>query len=102
MIYLSLGVIFIPGVFAQNVDPTRPLSLNGSATTMIANEDFRLVLETIIYGDQIYTAVINGKVMKIGDHIGAHQLVTVNKHSVVLRSEDERLELTLFSDVLVK
>lgn len=104
--YLAIGVTLTSSLFsvilAQSVDPTKPLSVNGNVTAMITDKGARLVLETIIHGDQIHTAVINGKVLKVGDHIGGHQLVAVNDHSVVLRSTEERLKLTLFSDVFVK
>ena len=101
---LLLLVLFLVSVptFAQNVDPTKPLSSYGFANTNNIKKDNPLVLETIVYGDQVRTAIINGKVLKVGDTIGEHKVLVVNDKNVVLGRDDERLKLTLFSAVVVK
>jgi len=88
--------------FAQNVDPTKPLSAHGVSSTNKVKKVNELVLETIVYGDNIRTAIINGKLLKVGDTIGGHEVLVVNDKSVTLGRDQERLKLTIFSDVVVK
>jgi MSHA biogenesis protein MshK len=91
-------------VNAQDVDPTKPLSgtdfssMSKAQTTPKAE----LILESIIHGVEVHTAVINGQVLKIGDFIRQYELVAVNNTSVVLRSAEKRLKLSVFSSVVVK
>jgi hypothetical protein len=86
---------------AANVDPTKPFSASSPAggSGLVKKG---LVLETIIQGKKVNSAIISGKLMKVGDYIGTHKLVAVNRSSVVLRSDDERLRLSIFSGVVVK
>lgn len=83
-----------------NVDPTSPFG-KGVAKQLDESED-KLVLESIIHGEGIHTAVINGKVLKPLETIGQYRLVAVNDDSVVLRSETERLKLYVFKASVLK
>ena len=89
---------------AQSSDPTKPLSAAGfssiSKSEKIAKAE--LVLESIVHGYEVHTAVINGQVLKVGDFIRQYKLVAVNNSSVVLRSAEKRLKLSVFSGVVVK
>jgi hypothetical protein len=91
-------------VKAQDVDPTKPLSgvdfspMSKVQTTLKAE----LILESIIHGVEVHTAVINGQVLRIGDFIRQYELVAVNNTSVVLRSAEKHLKLSVFSSVVVK
>ena len=89
---------------AQNIDPTKPLSGAGFSTTSKAEKTAtaELVLESIIHGYEVHTADINGQVLKVGDFIRQYKLIAVNNSSVVLRSADKRLKLSVFSGVVVK
>lgn len=86
--------------FSAKVDPTRPFGHRGLQT--VTPEGKKLVLESIIYGDGIYTAVVSGKVMKVNDYIGEYKLTALNKKSAILRSETQRIELNIFKENLVK
>jgi len=88
--------------FAQNIDPTKPLSSYGSTGENSLKKEGAMVLETIVYSEQVRTAVINGKILKVGDTIGEHQVLVVNDKSVILGLNEERLKLTLFSEIVVK
>ena len=101
LLFFVLFVVTVP-TFAQNVDPTKPLSFYGFASSNNVKKDNPLVLETIVYGEQVRTAIINGKVLKVGDTIGEHKVLVVNDKNVVLGRDDERLKLTLFSAVVGK
>lgn len=84
---------------AQN-DPTRPFG--HSATSAATPDGKKMVLESIIHGDGIHTVVISGKVLKTFDYIGEYQLTAVNDQSVILRSNKQRLKLTIFKGNVVK
>lgn len=83
-----------------NTDPTRPFG--HKATSIIAPGEKKLVLQSIIHGDGIHTAVINGKVLRTLDRIGEYQLTAINDQSVVLRSKSKQLKLHIFKNNLVK
>ncbi len=99
-IVLILSLLCTLSVSAKNVDPTKPLSMSASGGSAVVKKG--LVLESIIQGKKVKSAIISGKLLKIGDYIGNHKLVSVSRSSVVLRSEDERLKLSIFSGVVVK
>lgn len=92
--------VFSFDTFAQGVDPTKPLSISNNAG--VENIKKGLVLETIFYRSKNKSAIISGKLMKVGDYIGEHELITVNSSNVILRSDDERLKLSMFSNVVTK
>jgi len=98
IICLTLSSIHI--VVAGNVDPTRPF--NHKASSNVSLNVKKLVLESIIHGKGIHTAVINGKMLKPGESIREYRLVAVNDDSVVLRSETERLKLFVFKGNVFK
>ncbi len=89
---------------AQNIDPTKPLSSSGfsSMNKSVKAGKAAFVLESIVHGYEVHTAVINGQVLKVGDFIRQYKLVAVNNTSVVLRSAEKRLKLSVFSGVVVK
>lgn len=88
-------------VAAQGSDPTRPLTGFALIGTS-AQGSQKLVLEAIVHGDAIHTAVINNKKLKVGGMIGEYTLTAVNDTSVVLRSGEEKIKLSLFSSVIAK
>ncbi|MGV2870453.1 hypothetical protein [Colwellia sp. E150_009] len=100
--YLLLIVllIMVNKAFSAKVDPTRPFGHKGVTST--TPEGKTLVLESIIYGEGVHTVVISGNVLKVKDYIGEYQLTEINTHSVVLRSEADRIELTLFKNNIIK
>jgi MSHA biogenesis protein MshK len=83
-----------------DTDPTRPFG--HSATSSVAPNGKKLVLESIIHGDGIHTVVISGKVLKPFEYIGEYQLTAVNEQSVILRSKTTRLKLDIFKSNVVK
>lgn len=91
-------------VNAKDVDPTKPLSgsVFSSNSTTGKTTEAELILESIIHGFEVHTAVINGQVLKVGDFILQYELIAVNNTSVVLRSAEKRLKLNVFSGVVVK
>lgn len=84
-----------------DTDPTVPFG-HSATSSSVTPENNKLVLESIIHGDGIHTAVINGMVLKTLDHIGEYQLTAVNDQSVILRSKTQRLKLHIFKQNVLK
>jgi hypothetical protein len=103
--HLCFIVLFVTfSVNGQDVDPTKPLSIGGFSSSNKPGKATaeKLVLESIVHGFEVHTAVINGQVLKVGDFILQYKLVAVNNTSVVLRSAEKSLKLSVFSGVVVK
>ena len=81
---------------AEDVDPTRPFGVSDSGTNNEKKRDDSFVLTSIIHGDGIHTAVINGKIVKMFDSVGEYRITAINSHSVILRNESKRLKINVF------
>ncbi|MBU2870312.1 hypothetical protein [Colwellia sp. E2M01] len=96
-VILSVIVILTSTVAsAQNLDPTKPFGVSATSTNNSLNVKDGLTLTSIIHGDGIHTAVINGKIYKMFDYVGEYRITAINNHSVVLRSKSERLKINVF------
>ena len=97
---LSLFLLWSGSVVAET-DPTKPFgkAAIGSIKTEKINQ---LTLQSIMGGNGVHTVIINGQLLKVGDQIGEYKLVAVNDKSVVLRSENERKKLDIFSELTAK
>ncbi len=80
---------------AASVDPTRPFGASGTGPGQL-KRDGGLKLTSIIHGDGIHTAVINGKIYKMFDYVGEYRITAINSHSVILRSKSKRLKVNIF------
>ena len=98
--FLVVILLLSSQVFSAQVDPTRPFGHRGLGT--VTPKGKQMVLESIIYGEGVYTVVISGNILKIDDYIGEYQLVEATQKSVILRNANERIELKIFKDNLVK
>lgn len=86
-----------PVSLSADVDPTRPFGVSGSSSNSEEiKRDDGFVLTSIIHGDGIHTAVINGKIVKMFDYIGEYRITAINSHNVILRSKSERLKISVF------
>lgn len=83
---------------SQQVDPTRPFGVSASAKN--TEQKSALVLQSIIQRGQEKKAVINGKILKIGDRYKDFELMAINSKGVVLQSSQSKMELSLFSGVI--
>ena len=104
---ILLILAIIPSYAAKSnltgVDPTKPLL--GSKPSQRVKVAQNLVLQSIFHGtsgQKTHRAIINGMVLQVNDYIGEYRLVAVNDDSVILRSSEQRLKLSIFSSVVKK
>jgi hypothetical protein len=79
-------------------DPFVPLvTSDGRLLKLRENEGpKKLSLEGIIYDKQgVSYAIVNGQVVKIGDRLGDHQVLKIEKDKIIFVKEGEPLELEL-------
>jgi MSHA biogenesis protein MshK len=108
-VFKSLFILLLTTIFivtamvsaksqAADTDPTRPFGYGGSSSAEILKPGDGFTLSSIIHGDGIHTAVINGKIYKMFDYVGEYRITAINSHSVILRSESERLKINIFNN----
>ncbi len=93
---LVLMVLASSVSFAADVDPTRPFGVSGSDSNNQLKRDAGFILSSVIHGDGIHTAVINGKIYKMFDYVDEYRITAINSHSVILRSKSKRLKINVF------
>ena len=91
-------LIFSQSVKAQT-DPTRPLGL-GKGAQQVSTKG-ALTLESIIHREQGKVAIVSGKMLKVGDEIGAYKVHAIGDKTISLVSPDREVTLSLFSDVVI-
>ena len=99
---LTAGIIVIaltaPISLAADIDPTRPFGVSGSGTNNQLKRDGGFLLTSIIHGDGIHTAVINGEIYNMFDYVGEYRITAINSYSVILRSKTKRLKINIFKN----
>ncbi len=98
MALTALTALTAPISLAADIDPTRPFSVSGSGTNNQLKRDGGFLLTSIIHGDGIHTAVINGKIYSMFDYVGEYRITAINSHSVILRSKTKRLKINIFKN----
>jgi hypothetical protein len=106
--YIALGLALFALSFttiAQQLrDPTRPQAgirdKVPTAKTKKSNPSPKLVLQTILIGDDRRAAVINGRLIAVGDTISGYRLSEIRAGEVVLlKGKGNSRTLYLFPDV---
>lgn len=84
-------------------DPTEPFSVSGEEATKEGegnkNEERAttgLVLDAVLISGDDKFAIINNKLVKVGDMIGASKVKTIDSYQVTLVGETGETELQLF------
>lgn len=91
---------FLAGhLMAQQLDPTKPLKQMTMSKESI-KQHFRLY--SIIKNNDSLSAIINDKTLMLGDKIGAYTAISINANQVILSNTKETIELSLFSNDLIK
>lgn len=87
--------------YAKNIDPTRPFTGTKSSSSVVKKQN-KLELQSIIEQGQQRKAIINGTILKKGEHIEGYQVMKIKSKNVYLQSSERRLTLSLFTKVLSK
>jgi len=100
-ISLILLLLFLSQyVNGQQVDPTKPFGAVASSSSSDSEKSTQLILQSIIQRGGNKKAIIDGKVLNVGDKYKGFELITINSKGVVLDSPQGRMELSLFSGVI--
>ncbi len=100
---LLCTVLFACSSTAQQLDPTKPLIppvMDAASAVKGANTTQQLTLESILVQNRKKNAIINGKLLKVGDKLGEYTLNKIDLNSVSLKSASNSITLSLFTGVL--
>jgi hypothetical protein len=82
-------------------DPTRPLvdlnSVNGQASPLAEEEETPLILHSVVAKEQYKVAVINNRVLKVGEIIEGYEIIAITDYTVELIRDGKGMLLSLFS-----
>lgn len=100
----SLLVVFILWVWnnpllATVKDPTAPANYSGELLSSSQSETIsHFVLEAIIVKDKDLLAIVNNKLVKVGDRIGDNVVKSIENNKVIIVGEQGEIVLTLFGE----
>lgn len=86
---------------AQQLDPTKPFNSAGHVSSQKSQFN-ELSLQSIVEQNSEKSVIVSGKLLKVGDKIRNYTLKRIKISSVILKSADKQIELSLFSDVVEK
>lgn len=96
---LIISGIFIPArLFAESLpDPTRPANISEvkEVSTQPPNELINWDVRAIRSSEAGRNAIVNGKLVKVGDEIDSATIVAITANTVVLRHDNKKLVLKL-------
>lgn len=95
---------------AELPDPTRPANYFDEDTEPVYVEEFDIetkekiswTLSAIRISDKDKTAIVNGKLVRIGDEVSSAIISEINPLSVVVNYEDQKLIVRLFRNQVIK
>ena len=98
-IFASLLCLLCTNVQAKPIDPTQPFAKSAIDKYSI-EQNFKLY--SVIISGQSKKVIINNKTLIEGDTLGEFTLTKIYKNSAILTSSSETIELSLFSNALIK
>lgn len=85
---------------AAGRDPTKPIPASGEAATGAQKNEERsvtgFVLDAVLISGDDKFAIINNKIVKVGDTIGTSTVKTIDSYHVTLAGETGEIVLQLF------
>ena len=94
-----LAIVFVvPVLNGQERDPTQPIAKNLSGK--LSQQKKSLKLESIVNQGQQKIAIINGKLVKVGEMFGQYRVKEIGKSNVILATAEKQIELSLFRQVV--
>lgn len=88
-------------VNSKEINPSRPLDGFTTSSNDGVKKNNIIVLQSIIRSNKTRKAVIDGKILYVGDIYKGFELLNISSKGVVLRSSQGERELSLFSSVIV-
>ncbi len=96
--------------YAELPDPTRPPDYNVASTEPVYVEAFdentkekmSWTLSAIRISKKDKTAIVNGKLVRVGDDINQAKVLEINSQSVVINHDAQRLIVRLFNNRVIK
>ena len=110
-LYFFLLLLVLPLYVSGNAelpDPTRPATfiVEDSEPVFIEEIDVKgkinWKLSAIRISTEDRTAIVNGKLVRVGDEIGPAKVLEINSLSVVIDHEDRKLIVRLFNNKVIK
>jgi MSHA biogenesis protein MshK len=93
----SLIAVSMADGFAQQLrDPTRPPGVGASRAGFAEAVPSDLVLQTVLVSPERRNAIVNGRLLRVGDSISGMRVIEIRESAVVLRGPGELRTLSLF------
>ena len=109
--YILFIVYFLPCILLANAelpDPTRPATYIIKDLEPVYFDEAKVknkinwILSAIRISDNDRTAILNGKLVRAGDDIGAAKVLEINPLSVVINHEERKLIVRLYESKVIK
>jgi len=111
-IYLTILIFFPVSVLAnaELPDPTRPANFFVESGEPVYVEVFNeskkeqlsWTLSAVRVSERDKTAILNGKLVRVGDEINQAKVMEIKARSVVINHADKKLIVRLFNDTVIK
>jgi hypothetical protein len=88
---VDLGFLMTQPKFPWGEDPF----LRKPGFSVVSPDQEKFTLTGILYGARFPLAVVNGKKVEEGDHIGSRMVKQIGPNFVILKKKDSEIELTL-------
>ena len=107
--YIITVICLLPGslpAVAELPDPTRPADYNVAPAVIEVEQlpealiDWKVSAIRITGQDR--SAIVNGKIMRVGDEIGPARILVINPDAVVLDYQQKQVNVRLFGNVVQK
>ena len=97
--FVCLLTLFSLNINAEQLDPTKPFTKSAMDRESVKQN---LKLYSIMISGSSRKAIINKKIMVVGDSLDEYKVIKIEKQKVVLQSSTETVELALFTNALAK
>ncbi|RUO71957.1 GspB domain-containing protein [Idiomarina ramblicola] len=95
-ILLILLAVLSAAAVAQERDPTQPPVSNNQTASSLDSWAQKLELTQIFYSESSQAARLNGEWVKPGESIGGLTVTSIKPNSVIVKKNNEVVEITLF------
>ncbi len=103
LIFLYSLLVTLPVCAEVLTDPTRP-PVKKAVVPILKEKSFQHVwdLESTLVSSERKVAVINGKLLTIGDYIDGARVISIRKNRVVVKASHKEVTLLMLPDIVKK